>query len=229
MNGLDLYAKIEYLFDFDEVIDYLWDKYIDELKSLNVKTILDIGCGSGGFMQKAKKAGFEIVGIDVSKEMINNAKQKNLDVYHKDLCDCHQKFDACVAIFDVINYMDKDYLKKFFKCVKNVLKDDGYFLFDINTLYGFEEIAQGTLYVGDEKISGILNSIFNDNVMKTDIIVFERQGDCWNRYNGEIVQYFYDNKYLDKIAPLDFYKNIEINLYGGDLADKNLLVFKKVC
>ena len=228
MNGLDLYAKIEYLFDFEDVMEFLWDKYIEELKSLKVKTILDIGCGSGGFMLKAKEAGFNIVGIDISEEMINLAKQKDLEVYHKDLCEFDGKFDACVAIFDVINYMDKEYLKKFFKCVKKVLKKDGYFLFDINTLYGFEEIAQGTLAVEDENIFGILNSIFDDNIMKTEITIFEKNDKCYEKQEGEIIQYFYKNQELKKVTSLKFDKKVDINLYGGEMADKNLLVFKQV-
>jgi len=226
MNGLDLYAKIEYLFDFEDVMDFLWDKYIEELKSLNVKTILDIGCGSGGFMLKAKEAGFEVVGIDISKEMIENASQKDLEVYHKDLCDFEGKFDACVAIFDVINYMDDEYLKKFFSCVKNVLNKDGYFLFDVNTLYGFEEIAQGTLAIEDEQIFGILNSVFEDDIMETKITIFEKNDNCYNKEDGKIIQYFHKNQKLKKLSILKFDKKIDINLYGGEMADKNLLVFK---
>ena len=228
MNGLDLYAKIEYLFDFEDVMDFLWERYIEELKSLNVKTILDIGCGSGGFMLKAQQAGLDVVGIDISEEMINNATQKGLEVYHKDLCDFEGKFDACVAIFDVVNYMDEEYLKNFFKCVKNVLKKDGYFLFDVNTLYGFEEIAQGTLSVEDEKVFAVLNSIFEDNKMETKITIFEKDKHCYQKEEGSIIQYFYKNQKLKKLTSLKFIKKIDINLYGGDMADKNLLVFKQV-
>jgi len=226
MNGLDLYAKIEYLFDFEDVMEFLWDKYIEELKSLKVKKVLDIGCGSGGFMLKAKEAGIDVVGIDISEEMINNALKKDLEVYHKDLCEFYGKFDACVAIFDVINYMDKDYLKNFFSCVKNVLNKDGYFLFDVNTLYGFEEIAQGTLAVEDENIYGILNSVFEDNIMETKITLFEKNSDCYQKQEGVITQYFYKNQELKKLTSLKFDKKIDINLYGGEMADKNLLVFK---
>jgi len=228
MNGLDLYAKIEHLFDFEDVMEFLWDKYIEELKSLKVKTILDIGCGSGGFMLKAKKAGFDVVGIDISSEMVKNAEKKGLEVYHKDLCEFEGKFDACVAIFDVINYMDKKYLKNFFKCVKDVLKKDGYFLFDINTLYGFEEIAQGSLAVEDKNIFGVLNSVFDENIMTTKITLFEKNSKCYNRTDGEVIQYFYKNKELKKITSLKFDKKVDINLYGGEMADKNLLVFKQV-
>ena len=224
MNGLDLYAKIEYLFDFEDVMEFLWDKYIEELKSLNVKTILDIGCGSGGFMLKAKEAGFEIVGIDISEEMINNASKKGLEVYHKDLCEFEGKFDACVAIFDVINYMDEKYLKNFFACVQNVLKKDGYFLFDINTLQGFEEVAQGTLAVEDDKIFGVLNSVFEDNMMETKITIFQKDKKCYQKEEGSIIQYFYKNQKLKKLTSMKFDRKIDISLYGD--IDKNLLVFK---
>jgi len=228
MNGLDLYAKIEYLFDFEDVMEFLWDKYIEELKSLNVKTLLDIGCGSGGFMLKAKEAGIDVIGVDISEEMVKNAQKKGLEVYHKDLCEFEGKFDACVAIFDVINYMDKEYLKNFFSCVKNVLKKDGYFLFDVNTLYGFEEIAQGTLSVEDTNIFGVLNSVFEDDIMETKITIFEKDGNCYKKEEGIITQYFYKNKELKKLTSLKFDKKVDINLYGGDMADKNLLVFKQV-
>jgi len=227
MNGLDLYAKVEYLFDFEDVMDFLWGKYIEELQNLGVKKVLDIGCGSGGFMLQAKKAGLEVVGIDISKEMINLASQKGLEVYHKDLCEFSGEFDGCVAIFDVVNYMDEEYLKNFFKCVKNVLKKDGYFLFDVNTLYGFSEIAQGTLVQEDDVNFVALNSIFEDNIMKTTIDLFEKNSKCYKRETSEIVQYFYKNQKLKKLSPLKFYKKIDINLYDGDDSDKNLLIFKK--
>jgi len=227
MNGLDLYAKIEYLFDFDDIINFLWDKYLDELENLEVKSILDIGCGSGGFMLKAKERGFDIVGIDISEEMIKQAKGKGLKVFHKNLCDFKGEFDACVAIFDVINYMEKEYLIDFLQCVKKVLKNEGYFLFDINTLYGFEEVAQGSLSVEDNSIFAVLNSIFEDNIMRTKITIFEKEGfeNCYKKEEGEIIQYFYKNQELKKLTPLKFYEKIDISLYDG--IDKNLLIFKK--
>ncbi len=227
MNGLDLYAKVEHLFDFEDVMDFLWGKYIEELKKLNVKTILDIGCGTGGFMLKAKEAGFDVVGIDISEEMINLAKEKGLEVYHKDLCEFSGEFDVCVAIFDVVNYMDDEYLKNFFKCVKNVLKKDGYFLFDINTFYGFDEIAQGTIAVEDEDKFAVLNSIFEDDKMVTKITLFEKNSNCYEKQEGEIIQYFHKNAKLKKLNPLKFEKKIKINLYDGDMPDKEVLIFKQ--
>ena len=157
--------------------------------------------------------------------MIENAKQKDLLVYHMDLCEFTGKFDACVAIFDVLNYMDKEYLEKFFYCVKNVLNDGGYFLFDINTFYGFDEIAQGTLSVEDDKHFVVLNSIFQNNIMNTKIDLFYKNGDLYKRDIGNIIQYFYCDDYFDKIGVLKPFRKLPINLYGEE-ADKTLIIMK---
>ena len=47
MKPLDLYAKIEPLIGFDAQYERLYERYIKELKSLHVNTILDIGTGTG--------------------------------------------------------------------------------------------------------------------------------------------------------------------------------------
>ena len=42
------------------------------------KTILDVGVGTGRFSKPLQDAGFEVVGIDVSKKMIKKAKEKGM-------------------------------------------------------------------------------------------------------------------------------------------------------
>ncbi|NPA54906.1 MAG: class I SAM-dependent methyltransferase [Epsilonproteobacteria bacterium] len=224
MKGLDLYAKIEYLFDFRDVMEKLWNKYIFELETLRIKSLLDIGCGSGDFMLKAKRKGFNVVGVDISEEMIKISKSKNLEVYHKDVCQCSRKFDACVAIFDVINYMDKEYLESFFECVENVLEDGGYFLFDINTKKGFD-IAQGSLVVEDNRYFGVLESGFGDNVLDTKITVFTKKQNCWYKESDYIRQYYYCINELLKYTNLTFVKDINISLYTRN--DKKIVILKK--
>lgn len=49
---------------------------IDRLKKNNVKTILDVGCGSCGPMIKLLKEGFDVKGFDFSKEMISLGKKE---------------------------------------------------------------------------------------------------------------------------------------------------------
>lgn len=57
-----------------EVMARLVETLTNELAGC--KTILDVGVGTGRFSKPLQDAGFEVVGIDVSKKMINKAKEK---------------------------------------------------------------------------------------------------------------------------------------------------------
>jgi ubiquinone/menaquinone biosynthesis C-methylase UbiE len=50
---------------------------IKELKEY--KTVLDIGVGTGRFAKPLQQNGFEVVGIDISTDMMQNAKQKGVN------------------------------------------------------------------------------------------------------------------------------------------------------
>ncbi|SMC09371.1 class I SAM-dependent DNA methyltransferase [Nitratiruptor tergarcus] len=222
--GLDLYGKIEPLLGFEEEKQKLYEVFLDKLSELGIKNFLDIGCGSGAFMQLAKNAGFEPEGIDVSRVMVERAKKAGLQVYHGDICQLDRKYEAATAVFDVINYLDKEELAKFFVCVKNLLKKGGYFICDMNTLYGFEEIAQGSLIIDNDEQFVAIDAEFADNRLITKIYLFEKRDSCYKKEAEEIVQYYHEMGFLKKLGleliDIDF-----ISLYGEE-ADKVLMTWK---
>ncbi|UFH60748.1 class I SAM-dependent methyltransferase [Sulfurovum mangrovi] len=67
-----------------------------------------------------------------------------------DLCDLEGKYDVITAVFDMVNYLDAKALQRFLGCMADHLNEGGYFVFDINTLYGFENVAVGAFIVDDE-------------------------------------------------------------------------------
>lgn len=225
--GLELYAKVEPLLGFDEQKHYLHHLFVQKLTALGVKTCLDVGCGSGEFMALAAKQGIQCIGIDLSAAMVQRAKALGFEVYRSDLCDIDGVFDAVTAVFDVINYLDKESLRSFFACAKRVLRNGGYFLCDMNTLYGFEEVAQGALIVdrGSEFVA--VDAEFGDNILRTKINYFIMQKDgCYKREEDEIIQYYHDIEYLKNLGleleDLDF-----VSLYGDEV-DKVIMTFKRV-
>jgi SAM-dependent methyltransferase len=229
MQGLDIYAKAEHLFDFNDAIDYLWGEFIDHLKDLNAKKVLDIGCGNGKFCQLAKENGIEVVGIDLSAKMVEIAKENGCEASCVDLCDYLEKdFDCAVAIFDVINYMDKEYLENFLRCASNVLKKDGYFLFDINSYFGFSEIAQGSVSASDESDFAVLNSVFDEEKMITNITLFSKKdNEDYKKEEGEIVQYYHSIDEIKSISKekFDFISNKGLMLYSDEV-DKHLVTLQ---
>ena len=227
--GLELYAKIEPLLGFEDTIGGLYDFYIDLLKSWKPNSLIDIGCGSGTFLKRLSQ-NMEIeraYGIDLSKTMVERAKLLGIDAEAKDLCDVNEQFDAATAVFDVLNYLDSEALELFCSCVYKVLKPGGIFIADINTLFGFEEVAQGSLVREDEKRFVSLDSVFEDEKLITDLTLFEEEsGGCYRRSKDTIVQHYHETAKLSNIGGLTLIQSYPIEMYA-DMADKEVLVFKR--
>jgi len=72
------------------------------LRKLHVKSILELGCGTGLYLIPLKKAGFDIEGIDISKEMlaITRKKNKNIKLYQQDMAyfNTNKKYDAIICL-----------------------------------------------------------------------------------------------------------------------------------
>ena len=101
-------------------------------------TVLDIGCGWGGFAKYAAETyGVKVKGITVSKEQAGYAgeQSKGLDVTIEltDYHDLNEQFDRIVSIgmFEHVGW--KNY-KTFMEVVHRCLKDDGMFL--LHTIAG---------------------------------------------------------------------------------------------
>lgn len=224
--ALDLYSKVEDLFLDKEAADILWNHFIMLLKELNVKRVLDIGCGGGDFCLLAKNEGFDIKGVDLSKAQVQKALKKGCDCNAVDICELKETFEAAVAVFDVINYLCENELKNFFACVEKVV--ERYFIFDINTLYAMEDLAIGTLKAESEDKFSVLYSEFENNKLITEITLFEKKDDkCFVKKQNKIIQYYHSVERIEKSTKMRLKEIIPISLYGSSEAEKLILVFEK--
>lgn len=226
MTNLDLYAKAEHLLGIEEATEALYDLYRSELDDYKVKTLLDVGCGRGGFMRRMISDGVECKGIDLSQVMIDECKSQGFDAECIDVSEVEGTYDAVVSIFDVLNFMDKDALRKFLDAVAKRLNEDGIFIADINTLYGFSDVAEGTM--SNDKDDEFLNvdAVFEDNELHTTFTLFEKNEDGrYTKYQDTIVQYFHKIKFFQNLTSLKLIDKQTFSLY--DTEDKTLLIFKR--
>ena len=226
MKHLDLYAKVEHLLGIEDATDALHSLYMSELDGLDVKTLLDVGCGRGGFIKRALAKGIEAKGCDPSSIMTNECQQEGLDVVCGEIDAVEGSFDAIVSIFDVLNFMDKEGLTHFLDAVAQRLHEDGVFIADINTKYGFSEVAEGVMSAEDE--NGFLNvdAAFVNDRLTTTFTFFEKEGDGrYAKHQEKIVQYFHPIKFFQQHKALKLVDKQTFSLY--DTNDKTLLIFKK--
>ena len=225
MTNLDLYAKAEHLLGIEEASEHMYNLYRSELDGKNVKTLLDVGCGRGDFMQRMQSDGVKCKGIDLSSVMIEECKLKGLNAQCIDIADEKQKYDAIVSIFDVLNFMNKDNLSAFLNSVANCLEDDGIFIADINTLYGFSDVAEGTMSKETDKEFLIVDAEFHDNKLNTQFTLFEKNSSHYIKHQDIIIQYFHKIQFFQKLEKLKLVDKQTFSLY--DTQDKTLLIFKK--
>ena len=232
MQALDLYAQIEEYLDFEDEVHHLYKTIGHTVLSKDPKTLIDIGCGQGEFCHIMDLNGIKTFGVDLSAKQIEIAVSKGTNAKCIDVKDVKETFECATATFDVINYIPKNMIKDFLKNCFHVLKNKGHFIFDINSLYGFDNIAQGTLNIElDEKFIAI-DANFQDNVLYTDITLFNKEDkeDKYTKESGTIEQYCYTNEELSLLLEEVGFKIeniINLNLHSNEECDKYIFVCKK--
>lgn len=187
-----IYDKLMYDVDYSKWADYIED--IFKRNGIKPSMILDLGCGTGNFCIEMAKRGYEMIGVDLSPDMLSCARDKSekegLDIlYLNQDMTCFELYgtvDVVVCLMDSVNYItSKRAVKRMFKLVKNYLNPDGLFIFDINTPYKFEKIyGENIFYDISEDISYIWVNLY-DKKRKTcefDLTFFVRHQDTFSKH-----------------------------------------------
>lgn len=230
--GLNLYAKVEAYLDFEEEVRLLHKEFLGLLFEKQPQSVIDIGCGQGAFLEHLNINGVKTFGIDLSSEQIKICKKKGLHASCQPLSKVSETFEAATAIFDVINYIPSSELLSFFKETSLVLNQGGTFIFDVNSLFGFEEVAQGSLNIDLENKFIAIDAVFEDQILRTDITFFEEQKNgLYHKEQDFIEQYFHDTKRLKELLQEAGFKVEKVNafnLHGYEENDKLIFVCKKI-
>ncbi len=230
--GLNLYSKIEPYLDFEDEVYSLHKEFMTLVMTKELDNILDIGCGQGYFLENLSINGKKSFGIDLSDYQIDACKQKGLDnVACIPLEDVQEKYDCATAIFDVVNYIPKSELEKFFNSTYETLNEEAYFIFDINSEFGFEEVAQGCITIDLEDKFIAIDANFDDNSLVTDITFFSQEKDeNFKKESDSITQYYHSIETLKKLlinSGFEIEEIKEFNLHGFEESDKLIFICKK--
>jgi len=130
------YAKYYDMFnkgkDYSKECDFL-EEIFKRYSKLSIKTILDLGCGTGLHDLELSKRGYEVTGLDLSKEMIEIAKKRGIETVIGDMSnfDLNEKFDAIICMFSAMGYLTKnDQVEGLFNCTKKHLIEKGLLVVD---------------------------------------------------------------------------------------------------
>jgi SAM-dependent methyltransferase len=100
--------------DYPDECDLL-ERIFKEYGEGNIKTILDLGCGTGNHAIPLAERGYEVIGIDISPKMLESARakiaSKNLPISFVEcsikILNLNRTFDAVIMMFAVLGYQSE--------------------------------------------------------------------------------------------------------------------------
>lgn len=191
-NFAYIYDKLMYDVDYSAWADYI--ELIFEKYNIKPELVLDLGCGTGSLSIELAKRNYDMIGIDLSEDMLCCAREKclkedkNILFLNQDMTDfeLYGTVDVILCLMDSVNYIiNKNGLKKLFKLVWNYLNPGGLFIFDINTRYKLGDVlGNNVFYDVSDDITYIWQNSFNKktSLCEFDLTFFVKDGDKYNRY-----------------------------------------------
>ena len=193
MEAYTSFAQVYDLF-MDNVPYEEWSRYIiGLLKEYGIcdGTVLDLGCGTGKITRLLKKAGYDMIGVDNSEEMLAEAVEKreqsgrsilylNQDMREFEL---YGTVRAVISLCDTMNYLTEyDDLVNVCRLVNNYLDPNGIFLFDLKTDHYFKSIGCQSFCDADEEVSFIWDNDYDEEkrINSYALTLFVQEED--NRY-----------------------------------------------
>ena len=138
-ENFNLYAQYYDLLyqdkNYSEEVAYI-DKLLTEFSSIKIKSILDLGCGTGKHDFLLSKKGYTLTGVDLSSEMIdiaNSMKMQKVTFVEGDVRKVKLKrtFDAVISLFHVASYQTENIdFENYLQTAFNHLNVGGLFIFD---------------------------------------------------------------------------------------------------
>ena len=151
---MDAYTSFARVYDaFMDNIPYEeWGRYIRSLLEeygVRERLVLDLGCGTGSMTEVLAGYGYDMIGVDLSADMLEIAMEKRQQSGHDILYlqqdmrsfELYGTVAAVVCVCDSMNYiLEEEDLTEVFRLVNNYLDPGGIFVFDLNTVYKYEEL-----------------------------------------------------------------------------------------
>lgn len=222
--------------EFMQDVDYdAWAKKIAGYVG-NRKKGVDCGCGSGLITMRLKKMGYDVIGTDLSTEMLERAREnfrrENLNItlvrMDSENLVVGNKVDFITAVCDVVNYMKKP--EKFFVRAYNALADDGVLLFDISSKYKLTEIIGNNVFTDStDNVTYIWSNSLSEKQNKVEMFLtfFVKNKDgSFDKEEENQIQYIYEvDDLVEKLRAAGFGKVEYFGFEGKNVAQEERICF----
>ena len=215
MDSYRGFAKVYDLF-MEDVPYKEWSRWIAEMlraHGIEDGLVLDLACGTGVMTELLAEAGYDMIGIDQSEEMLERAldrkEQSGHDILY--LCQDMREFElygtvrAIVSVCDSMNYVleEEAFLDILTAAAENYLDYGGLFLFDLNTEYKYRMLlGEQTIAENRGEGSFISENSYDEEekINEYELTLFIREDSGYYRK--------YEEVHYQRAYPLDTVKEL---------------------
>ena len=200
----DLTRNINYR-ELAKYLDILIKKYSGKENGI----LLDLACGTGSISEEMSTLVYDVIGVDNSEEMLNQAIEKKFDsglIFS--ICqdmreiDMFGTIDITICMLDSINHLNSlEDVNRVFSKVSLFSEPDGLFIFDVNTKYKHEKVLANNVFIYEtDDVYCVWENSYREETDEVNINLdfFERNGNMYKRYSESLSERAYDIADLDK-------------------------------
>lgn len=162
---MDIYTAFAAYYDrcMEEIPYEDWSRLITGLlqkDGIRDGLVLELGCGTGTMTELLAEAGYDMIGVDASGDMLSEAMDKqavsgsSILYLQQDMreFELYGTVRAVVSVCDTMNYLlTEEDLLQVFRLVNNYLDPGGLFVFDLKTEHHFRDVVGEQSFVQNEE------------------------------------------------------------------------------
>lgn len=210
--------------NYHKLADYLERQF--QKARCEVHTVLDLACGTGALTWLLASRGYEMIGVDLSEEMLAQAGEKRVGYpsvtpplfLHQPMerLDLYGNIDACVCCLDSVNYVTRPAaLGRAFQRIHLFLTPGGVFVFDIRTPEALREMDGQVFLDEGEDVFCVWRGHFSEKqrICRYYMDIFQKEGESWMRGQEEHREYAYTLEEMTALLRTAGFSSIRC--YGG--------------
>ncbi len=203
----EFYDSLTENIDYKEIAEYY--HRLNENFGGTKGILLDLACGTGSLSVIFSRMGYDVIGVDISEEMLSIAVSKEHEGIEY-LCqsmtelDMFGTIDGTVCSLDSINHLDGiEDVRKTFEKVSLFSNKGALFMFDVNTLYKHKEILGDNTFVYDmDNVYCVWQNEYAGEG-KTDIYLDffaeDKDSGLYERYSDDFTETAYPTDIIEKM------------------------------
>lgn len=231
MKNYSVLAKYYDRFSHNDCDYESWSQYLSGVaKSNDVKSVVDLACGTGKMTKFLVKNGFSVIGIDSSAQMLQqataNCRGATFVLQDMRKLSLTRKADMITVVNDGVNYLKQEQLVSFFQTVSQNLRDCGVFVFDVSSPYKLTEVLGNNVFYYDSDGATLLwtNKCKSDSVTLS-LTLFEQVGENYVRNDETHVQYVHTQEQISSALKLAGFELLEVTAdYGKKIENDSLRI-----